>query len=78
MADTTENVEELFERTAQEKQLYKAIKTLTDTQRRRVFSYFFHGLSYREIGRMEGVSDKSISESIVQALRKLKNSLEKI
>lgn len=56
------------------KQLQKALSTLTDTQKRRLLMAA-EGLSYREIARREGVSDhKKIIKSIEAARKKIKNS----
>jgi len=52
--------------------LRQALKTLTDTQRRRVQMYFFDGFSYVRIAEFEGVSEKNIRKSISESLQKLK------
>lgn len=52
--------------------LYKGLKTLTETERRRLF-LFSTGLSYREIAKREGVSSHSkIAKSIESARKKIK------
>lgn len=61
-----------FERTERDKLLYSALKTLTETQRRRLLMRA-EGLSYREIARQEGVSDhKKIQKSVEAAREKIK------
>ena len=57
-------------------QLYAALDTLTDTQRRRL-EMFADGLTFREIARREGVSHKQVSKSIEQARTKIKKIYEK-
>lgn len=50
--------------------LYKDV--LTKAQKRRFLLYLFHGLSTRQIGRMEGVSHQAVAKSFSQAIKKLK------
>lgn len=52
-------------------QLYEAINTLSDVQRRRLLLYFGDGLSYRQIAAMEGVNLTAIGQSINRALKQL-------
>lgn len=49
---------------------------LTEVQRRRFILHFFQGLSYREIGKLEGVHFTSVDESIDAAKRKLKKNFK--
>ena len=53
-------------------ELDEALKTLTDVQRKRVYLYYYKGLSEREIAAIEGVSYKQVRKSLVQAQKKLK------
>lgn len=46
------------------KKLKKAMESLNQTQYRRVYCYYFKGMTFREIAALEGVSDKSVRESI--------------
>ena len=78
LTDTTtvcpqEDFADLIIRMDRNKQLYSAIETLSEIQRRRLFLYYFAELSYRQIGRMEGVNHKSVIRSVEQALKKLRN-----
>ena len=50
----------------------EALKTLTDVQRKRVFLYYYKGLSEREIAAIERVSYKQVRKSLIQAQKKLK------
>lgn len=57
------------------KKLKKAMESLNPTQYRRVYCYYFKGMTFREIAAFEGVSDKSVRESIEGARKKLKKFL---
>ena len=57
--------------------LMAAIDKLPDKQRRRVILYFFHGLTYEEIGRIENCSQQAIQQSVCNSLKKLKKYLAK-
>lgn len=54
------------------KRFKEALNSLTESQRRRVKLYFFDGLTYEAIGRMEGCKYQTIQESIALALKKIK------
>lgn len=53
-----------------------ALDTLTETQRRRIKLYYFHGYNQSEIAVIEGASKQNIHKSIKQSLRKLKNLMK--
>ena len=57
-------------------ELHRAIASLTIKQKRRVYLYFFEGLSYQKIANKEGIRIQSINDSIVQSLKKIKKFLE--
>jgi len=50
----------------------QALEALTDTQKRRVYMYFFDNLNCAKIAKNEGVSEKNIRKSIYQSLEKIK------
>ena len=50
--------------------------TLTPTQRKRVLLYFFKGLTYREIAKIEHSSAMSVCESVQSATKKMKKYLK--
>lgn len=52
-----------------------AMNRLNAKQYRRVYAYYFKNMTYRQIADAEGVSDKSVRESIEGALKKLKKFL---
>ena len=58
-------------------QLYSAIDTLSEVQRRRLLLYYFAGLSYRQIGEIESVNHKSVARSVTQAIEKLRKFITK-
>lgn len=49
----------------------KALKTLTAKQQRRFCMYFIDGYSYREIGKLEGISAQVAHCSIQKSLQKI-------
>jgi len=57
-------------------QLHRSIETLTVKQRRRLALRFGREMSYRQIARYEKVNPKTVSESIKQALVKLRQDLQ--
>jgi len=67
-----ENLPEFIDKMDRNNQLYSAIDTLSETQKRRIYLHYFVGLSYREIGKREGVNFKTVSESIKLAIQNLK------
>lgn len=55
--------------------LKNAMESLNQTQYRRVYCYYFKGMTFREIAALESVSEKSVRESIEGARKKLKKIL---
>jgi len=55
-------------------QLYSAIAALPDKQAKRLYSYFFLGISQKDIAHVEGVSKGRVSESIQAALKNLEKN----
>ena len=55
--------------------LHKAISKLKEKPRRRLIAYYFKGLTFRQIGDLEGVSDMAVRDSINGAIKKLKKYL---
>ena len=69
------SVEEIiFNRIIQE-ELLQALSTLTKTQKRRIYLFFFERLSYKEISEMEGCGYQRIQNSINGGLKKIKQIL---
>ena len=70
-----DNVEESYLQKEEYEELYAAIKQLPALQRRRLILYYFKGLTYRQIGEMEGCSYQTIQKSIEKAKEKIKKIL---
>lgn len=66
-----ETPEEAYIKNETEEMLTAALNTLTEAQQRRLKLYYFDGMRYSQIARMEGVTDGSISGSIKSALKHL-------
>ncbi|MEG2625748.1 MAG: sigma-70 family RNA polymerase sigma factor [Christensenella sp.] len=71
-------IEETFEQQQLTTALYAAIIALPDKQAKRIYARYVLGLRVTDIAKMEGVSKMSVSESIVSALKKIKNTLTKV
>lgn len=67
-----EDTADLLERMERNARLHKAIGKLTEVQRRRLSLYYFEGLTYSQIAKLEGVSHRAVIYSIEQALKQLK------
>ena len=68
---TYEDTADLLERMERDAQLHIAISKLTEVQQRRLRLYYFGGLTYSEIARLEGVNYRSVIDSINQAIKRL-------
>ena len=68
---TYEDTADLLERMERDTRLHKAIGKLTEVQQRRLRLYYFGGLTYSEIARLEGVYYRSVIDSINQAIKRL-------
>lgn len=68
-----ESVEETVLRSIEYERLHRAITQLPETQRRRLLLYYFEGLTYEQIARMEGCTIMPVKRSIDSAIKKLKN-----
>ena len=80
LTDTTtvyphEDFADLMIRMDRRNQLYSAIATLSEVQKRRLCLHYFKGMSYRQIGALEGVSFSSVAESVTSAVKKLQRVL---
>lgn len=56
----------------QSRELWEAINSLNEKQRKRLIAYYFEGKTYREIADEEGVDHKAIIHSVVLALKNLR------
>ena len=71
----TPSAEEIFERLAEQEQLYDALTVLTGKQRSRVYEHFFLNMSYTQIAEKEGLDVSTVRKSVQRALRKLQNKM---
>ena len=69
MTDPPEDAADLLIRMDSYKQLYTAMGKLSETHRRRIYLYYYCGLSCREIARIENVHHTTVSRSLKQALK---------
>lgn len=70
-----ESVEDTVLQNLEYEQLHKAIGELPGTQRRRLTLYYFQGLTYGQIARLEGCTIMPVKRSIDSALKKIKKIL---
>ena len=70
-----ESVEEKVLRNIEYEQLHKTISELPETQRRRLTLYYFRGLTYEQIARMEGCSHPAVIKSVSAAIEKIRKIL---
>lgn len=70
-----ESVEENVLRNIEYEQLHKTISELPETQRRRLTLYYFRGLTYEQIARMEGCSHPAVIKSVSAAIEKIRKIL---
>ena len=68
-------VEDEVESSMTKDQILKAMMILKELPRKRLFEYYFGGLTFRQIAAKEGVGDKTIRQSIDGAIKKLKKFL---
>lgn len=72
--ETPTVVDKVISKLEKEK-LLSALNCLNENQKRRIILYYFQGLTYRQIARIDGVSDMSVRESIAGAIKKIKKFL---
>lgn len=70
--------EEIYERKLSNQELYAAINSLQEKQAKRIYAYFFLGMSKAEIARIEGVNKSTITRSIEQALKSMGEFFKKV
>ena len=62
-------------RTLDSEKLREVLKEIPEIQRRRLLLYHFEGLTYQQIADMEGCKYQAVRQSVVAALKNLKNLL---
>lgn len=70
-----ETVEDIVFRNIQTEDLYKAIDRLPDIQKRRIWMYFFEGMTYEQIAEFEKCKHPAVVKSVKAALKNLKKFL---
>jgi RNA polymerase sigma-70 factor, ECF subfamily len=68
---------EIYERNVTAEQLHAAIAALPDKQAKRVYAYYFSGMSKVKIAQVEGVNKSQITRSINKALKNMEIFLKK-
>ena len=69
--------EEIYLQKVELAQLYAAFAQLPDKQAKRLYAFFYFGMSKTEIARAESVSVNSVNESIVSGLEDMRKIFEK-
>ncbi len=69
--------EEIYLQKVELAQLYAAFAQLPDKQAKRLYAFFYFGMSKTEIARAESVSVNSVNESIVSGLEAMRKIFEK-
>lgn len=68
---------EIYERKVTVEQLHAAITALPDKQARRIYAYYFLGMSKAEIARAEGVAVNAVKDAISRGLKNLEKILKR-
>ena len=69
------SVEDSVLQNLEREQLHKAIAELPETQKRRLILYYFQGMTYEQIAKMEGCRYQSVQESVLAAIKNLRKIL---
>jgi RNA polymerase sigma-70 factor (ECF subfamily) len=77
LTDTTtvllqESCADLVSRRDSYQRLYVTIAKLPVVQRRRLLMYYFDGLTYRQIAKLEGVGSKTVIRTVARAIETLR------
>ena len=65
--------EEILISQSVQERLYKAVKALPEKQAKRIYAYFYLGMSKVQIARCEGVDESAVRRSIREGLQRLFN-----
>lgn len=72
-----EDIEDMVIKKIQKENLHNAISLLTQKQKERIYSYFFEGLTQKEISIRDNCSIRAVQYSLKNALKNLKKYLNK-
>ena len=67
--------ENAFDQKDINERLNNAIKLLSNKQKKRIIRYYYENLSEREIAKAEGVDQKTVHESIIASIKKMRKHL---
>ncbi|WHH59735.1 sigma factor-like helix-turn-helix DNA-binding protein [Petroclostridium sp. X23] len=68
--------QEIYERRITNNELYAAINSLPEKQAKRIYAYFFLGMSKAAIAKAEGVRESAVRESIERGLKNIEKFLK--
>lgn len=68
---------EIYERKILYEELYTAITALPDKQAKRIYAYYFLGMSKAVIAKSEGVDERAVRNGITQGLRNIERYLKR-
>ena len=68
---------EIYERKVSSQELHAAIASLPDKQAKRIYAYYFLGMSKAAIAKAEGVSKATVGEAVKRGLRNMEIFLKK-
>lgn len=74
--ESTFNVEETFEKSANLEELKKALNKLNDNDKSIIVLHYLEGLPHAEVAKIVGIKDGALRVRTHRALQKLKNLLE--
>lgn len=67
---------EIYERKVTIEQLHAAIAALPDKQAKRIYAYYFMGMSKSAIAKAEGVNESAVRDGIDRGLRNIEKFLK--
>ncbi|RJE47926.1 RNA polymerase subunit sigma-24 [Dehalobacter sp. MCB1] len=68
--------QEIYERKVTNRELYAAINSLPEKQAKRIYAYFFLGISKAAIARADGIGESAVRESIERGLKNIEKFLK--
>ena len=70
-AHTSMSPQDILKDKFMREQLYAALAILPEKQRKRIYQYYFLGISKSDIARTDGISEKNIRQSIKRGLQRM-------